>query len=196
MRLFVGIFPSDDVLKDIRDVVRNLDKVKRNFRFIPYDQMHMTAKFIGARVSKESLTQISYALENSVHSIKPAYITLGDFSFGFPGQQRPNVIFINVYNNPPLDNLINTVNSSIKGLKLEDTIRKSERKRLTHHITVARAKRTPPRSLVRSTREILRKIDVPELSFPVEHITLVESQLTKTGPVYKKLAKFDIAQAR
>lgn len=194
MRLFVGIFPSDEVLRDVRDVVRKLDKVKRNFRFIPYDQMHMTAKFVGAKVGDKSVSKITSILEESVHMLKPAEIRLNEFAFGFPGQQRPNVIFITVENNPLLNNLIDTVNTQIKNLKLADTIRTAERKKLTHHITVARTKRPLSKSMVRSTREVLKRIDAPTLSFPVEHITLVESQLTKKGPVYRKLARFNIPQ--
>jgi 2'-5' RNA ligase len=194
MRLFIGAFPPEEVLAQIRDVVRQMDKIKRNFKFIDYEQLHVTLKFLGADVSEESFNEIYEKLNNNLvlRKQKKATIKLSKLMFGFPGQNTPSAMFFDIEPDAALDFLINNINKEVKNVGLDDTIRKKERRKLTHHITIARAKHSTSRSLTRSTREVISRIRIPKIEYEVNEIHFVQSILTIKGPIYKKLSKIEL----
>lgn len=196
MRLFLGLFPDDETLVKIRDSIRQLDKIKRNFNFLPYEQMHMTVKFLGANVSDGSAQYITEKLTEITPNIKTTEIKLNKLMYGFKGQKKPNVMFFQIKENEAIDNLVSKVHKHVKGMKLADVIRQKDRKKFLHHVTIARVKRSVSNSLVRQTREAIDKVNIPEeISFTPKEMYLVQSILTPTGPEYKKMAKFKLAPA-
>jgi 2'-5' RNA ligase len=192
MRIFIGIFPSQEVLTQIRDVIRSLDKIKRNFEFSPYEQMHITVKFVGAKVGSDSIQQIKETLLEISQQLKPVEVEIDQIFFGLPGQRFPKVMFFTIKPNTELDNFTTNVHEAVRSLQLHDTIRKKDRRKLIQHITIARCKRSVSGSLVRQTREVLKNVKLKPIKFTINNLVLMESQLQKSGPVYKKIGQYQI----
>lgn len=192
MRLFFAIFPPKEALDEIRDVVRKLDKIKRNFRFIPYEQLHLTVKFLGANVSADSFELLAKHFSQVDFKIPKLSVRLNKVQFGFSGQLYPHVMFISVDNDALVGGLTDQINDEIKKLEIEDVIRKKDRNRALNHITIARVKRTVSKSLTKETREVLNKIETLQFEFEVKEFYLMQSILTPIGPKYKKLTKFEV----
>lgn len=192
MRLFLGLFPGEDELAQIRDIVRSLDKIKRNFKFMPYEQMHLTIKFLGSNISSGTTEALIEDLNKMDLKISNPILKVNKVMYGFPGQKSPNVMFLDIEREIGLDKLMIEVNNYVKQLGYDDVIKRKDWKKLTHHITIARTKRSVSGSLVRSTREAISRIKHEKIEFTTDRIYLVQSTLSPTGPVYKKLAHFKI----
>jgi len=193
MRLFIGIFPPQDIISRIRDSIRKLDKIKRNLKFVPYDQMHITLKFLGNSVSDESYDKIVKSLNRITPSLSQIKISFDNIWFGFPGRRYPHVIFFTISKNKELDALSKTIHEEIKELKLLDTIRRMDNKKLINHLTIARTKHSISASFARNTRKLLQEFQVSDMSFVADEIILIRSDLTNTGPLYKKMARFKLS---
>ena len=191
MRLFLAAFPSQETLEDLRDIFRGLDKIKRNFRFVNLEQIHITVKFLGGDISSESYEAISGAVSNIMQNLKAPVIAPEELMFGFPGQQYPTALFLTVEPNRDLDNLIGEIHDVVKDLKLPDVIRFKDRRKVVNHITIGRTKRSVSKSLTRSTREAVKNLNINIREFIPTELYFVESILTPKGPVYRKLSKFD-----
>lgn len=192
-RLFLGIFPPESYITTFRNVIREYDKEKRNIKVIPMDQIHLTLRFIGARVSENSKNLIEEALNKYEGRFPKPEIQLKDIQFGFPHQYDPRVIMNTVEPNDDLDNLSDLVHSIIRDLRLLDTIRWKEKGSNRFHISLAKLKESATRSTGKNVAEITKKInfEAPE-SFTPEYIDLVESQMTRQGIVYKRLARIKL----
>jgi 2'-5' RNA ligase len=149
--------------------------------------MHLTVKFLGDNVSEFSYEYILNKLKEKRSQLKKVKIESGRVRFGFPHQNRPNILFLDILRNEELDRLISLVHETIKEIGLEDTIKIKDRKKFTHHITLGRTKQTPPKSLVKKTKKILEEIRVEKVEFVANEIYFVQSNLTPTGPEYTKL---------
>ena len=196
MRIFIGIFPSYKVTSQFRDVIRSMDKIKRNFVFVNFEQVHLTIKFLGNSVSKESYDIVADRLQEISRNLPNPMITIDNLYFGFGNQKNPTVIFFPIVENKEIIELSSIISKEIKQLNLDDTIRTKERKKMIHHITIARSKRSISNSLVRNTRKVINDIQVPTISFPANEISLIESSLLNTGPVYRKLNIFPLKKQK
>lgn len=193
MRLFLAIFPGQEVLNEIRDILRKTTKIKRNFRWIPFEQMHITLKFFGANISEESLELIQHQLPNILANIpKDIEIEIADIQYGFEGQSHPNIIFLSIYETKELNEATSYIHTSIKAMGLEDVIAKKDRKKILHHITLARSKRSGSNSMVKETRDVLKTIKFNPIKFKLSEIAIIESTLTKIGPSYRKIANYTL----
>ena len=59
MRLFIALYPTKEYLDYFRDVMRAFAKEKRNLKPIDIEQVHLTLRFVGAKVSGASKNAIA-----------------------------------------------------------------------------------------------------------------------------------------
>jgi 2'-5' RNA ligase len=155
-RLFVAIWPPDDVLERFAHIERPKDP---GVKWVPQENLHITLRFLGdADVNDVSDRLDQTLLPAATAVLGPAFDLLGERSLITPVAG--------------VDELAAVVQRAVRGLGTE-----RERKRFQGHVTVARLARRarPSRSAGRAFAA----------SFDVEEVALVESTLRDTGAVYE-----------
>jgi len=193
MRLFLGIYPSQEMLAYFRDVRRQLDKEKRNLRFVDFEKLHITLRFVGSKVSQSTKNKLSLELQRHDGSWPKPEINVEGISLGFPRQKDPRVVMANISVNYELEELIHRLHHNIRDLKKRDTIRWKQRNEADYHITLARMKPAATRSSGRKLRKLIQDIDLPlPEPFVAEEMFMISSDITPRGPVYNKLERFKL----
>jgi 2'-5' RNA ligase len=158
-RLFVAIWPPDDVLDALADIERPRDQ---GVTWVPRENLHITLRFLGdADVDEVTARLDDVHLPAATAVVGPAFDLLGERSLISPVAG--------------VDDLAAVVRQAVRGLGTE-----RERPRFQGHITVARlARRSRPH------RSAGRRFDA---TFAVTEVALVASTLRDTGAVYETLA--------
>ena len=155
-RLFVAIWPPDDVLERFADVERPKDP---GVKWVPQENLHITLRFLGdADVDEVSDRLDQVLLPAATAVLGPAFDLLGERSLVTPVAG--------------VDELAGVVQQAVRGLGSE-----RERPRFQGHVTVARLARR-----ARPHRSAGRRF---ETSFDVTEVALVASTLRDTGAVYE-----------
>lgn len=193
MRLFIGIYPSTEYLEYFRDVFRVFDKQKRNLKPINLEQIHLTLRFIGANVSLGSKNQIAKELVRQSGSYPRPNIHIDRLQFGFPRQHDPRVLLASIGVNHELEDLVDRLHKTVRAQKRSDTILWKSDLDNNFHMSLARLKPAATRSTGREVFEILHGINLPTPpDFQATEMYLVDSTLTRKGPVYKKLEQIKL----
>lgn len=193
LRLFLGIFPPDEYISYFREVTRALQKEKRNMKYTPLDQIHLTVKFIGSEVSYSSKDILLEDLTRySGNFIKPE-IKVDSIQFGFPYQHDPQHLLVMIEENQSLKDLYNSVHNRLKELRLMDTIRWKGKNSDNFHFTVGKVKPKKSRGLGKEIKDIVNNIRLdPPQPFIAEYMDLVESKMSNAGPVYRKIGRIKL----
>lgn len=158
-RLFVAIWPPDDVLDRLADVERPKDQ---GVRWVPQENLHITLRFLGDADEHEVSARLDdVVLPAATAVVGPAFDLLGERSLISPVAG--------------VDELAAVVQHAVRGLGTEP-----ERRRFQGHITVARLARR-----ARPFRSAGRRF---EATFDVTEVALVASTLTESGAVYDTVA--------
>ena len=158
-RLFVAIWPPDDVLDRLADVERPKDQ---GVKWVPHENLHITLRFLGDADEAEVAARLDEVLlPTATAVVGPAFDLLGERSLISPVAG--------------VDDLADVVRQALRGLGTEP-----ERKRFQGHITVARLARK-----ARPMRSAGRRFDA---TFDVNEVALVASTLADTGAVYETVA--------
>ena len=158
-RLFVAIWPPDDVLDQLADIERPKDQ---GVKWVPHDNLHITLRFLGDADETEVAARLDDTLFPAATAVVgPAFDLLGERSLISPVAG--------------VDELADVVRRALRGLGTEP-----ERKRFRGHITVARLARN-----ARPRRSAGHRFDA---TFDVTEVALVASTLRDTGAVYDTVA--------
>lgn len=197
MRLFIGIFPEKDSLDYLRDYMRLYSGFKRNLKFAPVDQLHITLKYIGSNVSDNSKELIRKHLYSNQSQVGETDIDFNKLQFGFKYDSFPRILMANVKVNDKLLDAADNYHEIIKSLKLRDTIRVKGKFSSTYHVTLGRLKENASRSSGKSLKQFTEEINnSPKFephSFIAKEAYLVESVVKPGKPVtYRKLEKLNL----
>ena len=158
-RLFVAIWPPDDVLDRLADIERPKDQ---GVKWVPQENLHITLRFLGDADETEVVDRLDeMPLPSATAVVGPAFDLLGGRSLISPVAG--------------VDELAAAVRLALRGLGTEP-----ERKRFQGHITVARLARN-----ARPRRSAGRRFDA---TFDVAEVALVASTLTDAGAIYDTVA--------
>jgi 2'-5' RNA ligase len=158
-RLFLAIWPPDDVLERLGDIERPKDQ---GVKWVPQENLHITLRFLGDADEAEVADRLDEVLLPAATAVVgPAFDLLGERSLISPVAG--------------VDELASVVQQAVRGLGTEP-----ERRRFQGHITVARlGRRARPR------RSAGTRFDA---TFEVTEVALVESTLRDAGAVYDTIA--------
>lgn len=158
-RLFLAIWPPDDVLDRLADMERPKDQ---GVTWVPQENLHITLRFLGDADEAEVVDRLDEVLLPAATAVVgPAFDLLGERSL--------------ITQVAGVDDLASVVQQAVRGLGTEP-----ERRRFQGHITVARLGRN-----ARPRRSAGRRFDA---AFDVTEVALVESTLRDTGAVYDTVA--------
>jgi len=161
-------------------------------RFTDLEQLHVTIKFLGNSVSKESLEKVEEAMPNLFSQYSSFKLKINAVQFGFSSEPKPKVIFLSIDDPAEVVAMKIKVAEEFKKMELDDVIRRADRKVFTSHVTVAKVERDISKSYVKEVNEILEKFTFPEVEFEITAAHLIKSELTNTGPKYSTIATFPL----
>lgn len=193
MRLFLAIYPPKEYLDYCRDVLRKLEKEKRNIRPIKPELVHLTLRYVGPQVVEASAEAIAIGLKaRAGQYTKPTYYT-EDLSLGVMGQHDPRVLMTNIDETADHRTLVNEVHGVIKEFQFEDVINWKEQDDVGPHISFARVKPNVGPRVARDLRKVVKALEVElPAPFQAEEMFLVRSDMGIDGPVYTKIERIKL----
>ena len=147
-------------------------------RTISPENLHITILFLGY-IEEEKIPEIYEAIREISQEFPPINFKFENIIFAPPGKQF-RMIWALFAKNRFYENLVNKIAAELKEFKLH------VHKEKNIHINLARFKRL-------LTKEDLEEIKLPEVkieNFKADKITLFESKLRRSGPIYKKLVEY------
>jgi len=189
MRVFIAVDINDEIKKAIGDVQRQLQsRVKssqRSVKWVRPDVMHLTLKFLG-EVDDGAITDVCKAVENTAGRHKKFDLdveTLGCF-----GGRSARVVWVGC--GAGGEQLVRLAEDLDDKLGLIGFAK--ETRRFTGHLTLCRIKN------VRDGYELASAVDsfgpFSAGTVSIEAVTIYQSELTRSGPVYTALASYKLQQ--
>jgi len=172
MRCFLAIELSEEIVEGLEDL-------KRNFRIegiklVERENLHITVKFLG-EIEEDTVEDI----KGMDLSLEPVESRIGGLGV-FPNENYIRVIWVGASN---LEPLFEEVDRRLEELKF-----KREREYIPH-ITIGRVKFLKNKRLLKERIKRYRDVDIGTLY--VESIVLMKSTLTRSGPIYEVLKRWD-----
>ena len=130
-RLFIAIDPPEETILQLQEIAVGLPGARWN----DPDQIHLTLRFIG-EVDGGVFRDIQEALAGV--TVEPFEVTPKGVGF-FPPRQNPETLWVGVEEPEPLVHLRNSIESALVRAGV-----KSESRKFSPHIALARLKGTPP----------------------------------------------------
>lgn len=156
------------------------------------DNLHLTLRFLGDTSSAQR-AEMEKSLTALVGTFPPFRLAVQKLG-AFPSLRKPNIVWLDFGGDlHVLDPLQKRIEAAVQALGFDP-----EDRRFTPHLTVARAQKSAASAALVRAGELLRveaeKPLPPASFFRVEQIHLIRSDLRPSGPVYRPLATFTLAE--
>lgn len=187
MRLFIAVPIEDRTQKLLEEqITKAQDSLDFNLKWVRGENLHLTLKFLGD-TEESKLEDIKSSMENACSTYDRFNIYYEHYG-AFPSTDYPKVLFFGL--NDDKKTLINLQND-LENELYEKGFEKEGRD-YTPHLTFARTrKKTDMRQLKYDYKDFITENDIRILQ-KVDKISLIESQLYKSGPVYKELFSINL----
>jgi 2'-5' RNA ligase len=161
-------------------------------KWVAPESMHVTVKFLG-NVPQSRIHAIVAAAGEATGRADPFTLTLTNLG-AFPNDRSPRVIWVGLADDAgtaALAHLFGEVEGALAGIGFEREV-----KQYSPHITLARTRDDVSGSDRRLIGEQLRSVHEMRgdmrRRFDVDRLTLMQSVLTRTGPVYTPLTQLSL----
>lgn len=185
MRLFFGLRPSLVTRTRIYHHLAPVRQAIRPVAWVPPRNLHLTLAFLG-EVPAAMLDGLQVAARRSALAVDGFSLLFEQNTTGaFPGWHHPKVIWLGVQPGDALKLLYQALwqELSLMGFS-PDT------QGFHPHITLARVKQALSAAEVASIRQLVWSLPEEKCS----EMTLLESNLTPSGPIYRELASFSFTR--
>jgi len=189
IRTFVAVLLPDAVKAKISEFVRPLRKLPADVKWVEEENFHLTLKFLG-ELTEAEVGKLDCLLAGLFTRENAFLLDYGGWGV-FPSRENPRVLWIGLGGD--IDYL-----QEIQG-KVEDICADAgfprDRKKFHPHITLGRIRsRGNLEVLLREAQNTLPS----ELqgSFLVERIYLMESKLSRSGPLYTPLNFYPLSRGK
>jgi 2'-5' RNA ligase len=179
MRLFIGFFVPENVKNYVNRVQSDLEKLPMTCKLVEPQNVHVSLSFLG-EIKGADVEKIKNALSGICQNRKRFLIGLGSINL------IPNANFIRVVVLDVLD-----PSGSLKSI-CSDIKEKIGGSMKPPHLTLCRVKNVSDKD---GTVAGVKSLDLNQkISFVVESISLIKSELSPSGPKYKTVyeAKLDV----
>ena len=172
MRLFVCVWVPDELKEKIKKFQGEMTNLPMKAKFVEKNNLHFTVTFLG-EVHDGNLPDLKRKLDESVKNIEGFGVKIEGLKV-IPNDNYIRIMGIEAKNGEKIANLIKTVASSIGGKYYPK-----------QKVTLCRVKGVLDKKVVQNFIEANREIKIGE--FRVDAVHLVQSKLTKTGPIYENV---------
>lgn len=183
MRCFIAIDLPKEVIKQIAFVIDIVKPLSREVRWIPYENIHLTLKFLGD-VKELLVTEIEKRISNICRLHKSFSITVKGAG-AFPNEKKPYVLWIGVDKSDGLLSLYLDIDSAMSEIGFEKEVRK-----FSPHLTIGRVKDN------KNIPEVIKGLNAfKDKLFGVADVTevhLMKSVLHPSGAQYSKISSFKL----
>jgi len=179
MRVFIAVDVSEEIKLKAHKAQEAVDRLSLDIKYIELHNLHFTLRFIG-EVSEGDVNTIQKAMLNVAGQFLPFALSIKGVT-AFPKPTFARIITCNVQEGKEtLTALANTLSKELAVLGFHEEERPFEA-----HLTIGRLKSPISKpELITALKELENK-DLGHMT--VENIKLVQSTLTKQGPIYKDL---------
>jgi len=180
LRAFIAVEIPGEIRDSIADIRRRLKKTGADARWVKTQNMHLTLRFLGNDVPRETVDAIGAMLHNRLGSVEQFKITIAGLG-AFPNAAEPRVVWLGIQpSDGPMPALRDAVESAVEeaGWPRDD-------RRFAAHLTLGRIKSQSGIGKLRRLLESGR--NDPVGSTIVDSVALIRSNLTPSGPVYQTL---------
>lgn len=183
-RAFIAINLNPEIKEYLASIQAILSIPESKIKWVEKLNLHLTMKFLGyiSLKERELVKSILKKIAIRHHSF---VIKLSSHIGIFPSYQMPRIIWVGIKEGlSEIEMIYNEVedNLSNNGFPRED-------KDFSGHITIGRAKFIQNKT---DFIQIIKRIQVNNLSQTIDSIDLMESNLTPNGPIYNLTAQFPL----
>jgi len=185
IRTFIAVEIFRDIRSNIERWIRSLQHKVNGVKWVETQNLHVTLKFLGD-VAADDLPEITNTVMKATSQVEP--FTLELFGSGaFPNMKAPRTIWIGCRDGAKqLTRLAMAIEDALSRLDFP-----KEARPFSPHLTIGRAKQkvadmTP--LLTSGQAESFGQCSISEAS-------LFSSDLTRSGPIYKKLAALPLCSS-
>lgn len=181
MRVFIAVELSESIRKTVVQIQGKLGRTEDKIKWVDPSLIHLTLKFLG-EIKKEKLGAVIKVTQKIAQKFSP--FSMGAKGVGaFPSLSSPRVIWLGVDRG---STNLQRLASELENHLAKDGFSK-EKKKWTPHLTLGRVK-----SLVEPQKLsglILGEKEVVAGEMQVKEISVIESRLTPSGPIYTALER-------
>ena len=182
-RLFIAINLEESVLQELEKIIHILkeNNAGAHIKWVLTKNLHITLQFLGD-VEETLIPQINTTINKAFRKLPLINYQLGELS-GFPNLNRPKNVYISIIS-PEIIKI--TGSNRILGQKLVDLSLEVDKRPWKAHITVGRVKDV-------NKHKIDLICQIKPLKGQVKTVDLMQSELTKSGPIYTIIASHKLS---
>jgi 2'-5' RNA ligase len=184
VRCFIAIELPDEVKDGLAQLQAQLKSGKQtSVKWVDPYGIHLTLKFLGS-VAADRLKSITTVMEEASQDISPFALKVEGLGT-FPNPRRVQVVWVGVSGEVDrLAHLQQRLESELAGLGFAP-----ERRRFTPHLTLARLRDRASAEEREALGQLIAgtKFELA-YNFQVEAISLMRSQLTREGAIYRRIS--------
>ncbi len=182
IRAFIAIEIDSGIRKKLSEHIDTLKSAGADVKWVVPENIHLTVKFLGY-IEEETLPDLNKIVYDAVSSLKSFNISIGNIG-AFPSIKRPRIVFVCVDEKETnLLALYENLNKEVEELGI-----KKESKKYVGHITLGRLR--TQKNISKLTTVLKSETECFFGIKKVNYVSLMQSQLTPTGPIYTKLNNF------
>jgi len=183
-RSFIAVNLNPEIKEYLTYLQVSLNFPQTKIKWVEKNNLHLTMKFLGD-MSLEQTELIKSGLKGIASRYNQFIIKLSSNIGIFPTYKMPRIIWVGIKEGVnQLEELYNSIENDLsnKGFSRED-------KYFSGHITIGRVKFIRDKN---NFIQILKRIEISNLSQEVKSIDLMGSKLTPNGPIYSITTKFPL----
>jgi 2'-5' RNA ligase len=201
MRLFVAIELPDGARARLADLAQRLAPVTESVGWVAPEAYHLTLKFLG-EVADEARKEVEAACAAAAAAVKGPFEVRLCGAGAYPSLRRPRVIWAGVDAPEALARLAAAVEEELEPLGFP-----REKRPWTAHVTLGRVRAPHARRRPRPGRKappddgaalgaaIAALAEFDGGTVPVREVSLMRSELRRTGAIYTPIGRYPLAGA-
>jgi 2'-5' RNA ligase len=186
LRVFIAVELPAAIRKELADLQNMLSPgLEPGIKWVAPDGIHLTLKFLG-NVPVTLIPELQKVIEEATSRSRPFQLEIAGLG-AFPSRQKPEVIWYGLQGDTDqLTQLQRQIENSLLPLEFP-----AETRPFSPHLTLARLRRDAGVNVRHQlAARLSENLPVSGSAFTVETVSLMQSRLTPTGPIYTRLAEF------
>lgn len=184
VRSFIAVNLNTEIKEYLTHLQVSLNVPETKIKWVEKTNLHLTMKFLGD-ISSEQTERLKIILKEITSRYSPFIIKLSSNIGIFPTYRMPRIIWIGIKEGA---NKLHELYSSIETILYKEGF-PEENKEFSSHITIGRVKYIKDKD---NFIQIIRRLEINNLSQEVKSIELMGSKLTPNGPIYNITDKFTL----